>query len=167
MPGSPETVYVGLQGIVYYTTSARTFWTAATTSPAGIAVGACPQTLTPMNVVRNVNMTNSFAKADGSSRASNYKLVLQALAELGAEIDIPWTPTDPGFQALRNAAFGRYSIALAILDGSNATSGSQGIWADFAVTDFPRDEPIDKEMMSKVKVEPTPSAVPPTWVIVN
>jgi hypothetical protein len=56
------------------------------------------------------------------------------------------------------------SVALAILDGPSTTAGSQGLWADFEVMEFTREEPIEKEMLAKVKVAPTASAVPPQWV---
>jgi len=160
-----STVTVGLQGVVCIASSGRATW--AATPAANIYSGTAPAGLTAMNVVRNVNMTLNANKADVSSRASLWKLTAMALQEASIDIDIPWTPADSGFQALRNAFFNRTSVALAILDGPSATSGSQGLWADFVVTDFPREEPIDKEMLLKVKIEPTASAVPPQWVICN
>jgi hypothetical protein len=56
------------------------------------------------------------------------------------------------------------SVALAGLDGDKATVGSQGFWADMEVMEFTREELITKEMIAKVKVSPTASAVPPQWV---
>jgi hypothetical protein len=167
-------VYIGRQGVVYYTTSARTYWTNTSSSINGIVTGAAPQSLLAMNVVRNVNTANNYSEADGSMRLSSAKLSIPALLSCDPEFDIPWYPTDPGFMALRNLFWEQFTnantqtcIGLAILDGLIASSGSQGVWGDFCVMDFPRDEPLEKEMMSKVKLKLTPSAVPPQYVVVN
>ena len=166
MIGQIPTVRVGLQCKLYYTnTTTRLTWSASSSN--GIFMGPAPQTLALMNIVRNVNLTNTAGDADGSSRASQYKLHLQALFDAGLECDIPWNPSDPAFIAMEQAYFGRGTIALAALDGDIAVSGSQGLWADYIVAEFPRDEPLDKEVMSKVKFMPCPSLVPPEWVSVT
>lgn len=162
---SQGTVIVGLQGRVYVTSATRVTW--AATPANNIYTGAAPQSLTVMNVVRNVNLETTASEADVSSRASLWKLIAMALQDASVELEVPWTPSDSGFQLLRNAFFGRSSIALAILDGDVAASGSEGLWADFVVTKFPREEPLENAMMSKVTVKPAATLVPPQWVQVN
>lgn len=158
---------VGLQGVVHVVAPGTTRLTWAATSSNNIYVGAAPQTMTAMNVVKNVNLELTVNEADVSTRASLWKLTAMALQDAALELEIPWTPTDSGFQVLRQSFFGRASVALAILDGSAASSGSQGLWADFVVVKFPREEPLEKEMMTKVSLKPAATAVPPQWVQVS
>jgi hypothetical protein len=155
-------VSVGLLGKTYYlSTGTRSTWGAVSN---GIHSGSAPASLSEISAIRNVTLNLSIAEGDGSSRASLWKLVVMALGEADIDIELPWNPTDTGFQQFAKAFFGRTPMALAILDGDKATAGSQGFWADFVVTSFDREENIDKEMMLKVKVKPTPSAVAPEWV---
>ena len=158
-------IQIGINGIAYRLSSgSRASWG---TTAGGITTGAAPSNLVAMPIVRSVNLGLSTGEANGTTRATTWELSLPALFKNELEFEIPWQPTDAGFMALQTAFFGRTSIALAVLDGDKATIGSQGIWADYMVADFPREEPEDKEMLSKVKLKPTVSAHGPEWVQVN
>jgi hypothetical protein len=65
--------------------------------------------------------------------------------------------------ALQTAFQTNVPIGMAWMDGPIATAGSKGLWADMAVLSFKREEPLDKEMVVKVKVSPTLTANPPIW----
>jgi hypothetical protein len=158
-----STVFLGLQGVVHYLTAGtRATWAATPTN--GVYVGAAPGSLSPINAIRNVTLGVNAGKADVSSRASVWKLGAPALLDSSIEFEIPWNPSDAGFTKLLQTFYSRGSVALAVLDGPAATSGSQGTWADYFVEEFSREEPLDKEMVAKVKVSPTASAVAPEWV---
>ena len=157
-------VKIGLECKGYYLSSGtRASWGTATN---GITSGAAPASLTEAKVIKNVTLTLSSSEADVSSRASIWKLVRKALRDASAELEIPWNPTDAVFIALETAFMDPASagIAMAFLDGDKATTGSQGLWADFDVTEFTREEPLEGAVMAKVKLVPTSSAVPPEWV---
>jgi hypothetical protein len=159
-------IYLGFNGKVYYlTTPPRASWGTVTN---GIAVAAAPTGLVEMTCVRDVNLGDAMGEADGTTRASQgYKLTLPALQELDIDLSIPWQPADAGFQILRAGYYARTTVALAILDGPSTQSGVSGVWADFSILTFPREEPEDKEMLCKVKIKPGWSAVPPQAVAVT
>jgi hypothetical protein len=156
-------VSIGLEGVVYLLSGTRATWSGSPNED-GIYSGAPPEGLSNVNVVRNVTLNLSASQADVSSRASVWKLLRKALKDGSVDFEIPWTPGDDNFQALLASYVNDSSVALAILDGPSTTAGSQGLWADFEVMEFTREEPIEKEMLAKVKVAPTASAVPPQWV---
>ena len=158
-------IYLGYTGKVYWlTTGTRASWGSVVN---GVATAAAPGSLSEMSCVRDVNDSSGYNEANGNTRAApGFDLTLLGRMKLEFDLDIPWQPADAGFQALRAAYWGKTSIALAILDGPSTQSGVQGVWADFAVIQFPREEPESTEMLSKVKIKPTWSAVPPQAVAV-
>ncbi len=160
-------VKIGLECKGYYlSTGTRASW--GSTS-GGITTGAAPANLVEAKVIKNVTLTLSASEADVSSRASIWKLVRKALRDMSPELEIPWNPTDPVFVALLSVYMDPASagIAMVFLDGADTITGSQGPWADFDVTEFTREEPLEGAVMAKVKLVPTSSTVPPEWVQVS
>jgi len=157
-------ISLGMNGTVSrMTTGTRAAWAGSATN--GVYVAAPPASLSTINAVRNVTLNLGATEANTSNRGSGWKLSRQALKEASIDFEIPWNNGDAGFQALLQAYAGGTSIALAVLDGPCATgTSSEGLWADFAVMAFNRDEPIESEMIAKVTVKPTDSAVPPQYV---
>ena len=52
------------------------------------------------------------------------------------------------------------------MDGNIATVGSQGLQADFAITNFSRNEPLEEALTVSVTAKPTYSTVAPAWVTI-
>lgn len=163
------TIPLGLSGNVYYTTQARTTWAATPSANGFYQASTAPQSVGNLSIIRNVDLVLKDSEADGTVRSSGgWKYSMNALREASLEMEIPWQPSDSGFQALQTAYLGRQTIAMVALDGSIATSGSQGPWADWTIIEFPRSEPIEKEMLSKVVVKlGVPPVYPPQWVQIN
>jgi hypothetical protein len=158
-------IYLGFTGKVYWlSTGTRASWGSVAN---GLATAAAPGSLSEMSCVREVEDSSAYTEADGSTRASGkFDIVIPAKLKLDFDLSVPWQPADAGFQALRAAYYSGNTIALAILDGPSTQSGVQGVWADFAVVAFPRNEPEDKEMLSKIKIKPGVSAVLPQCVAI-
>jgi hypothetical protein len=157
-------VQIGLNGVAYIlTTGTRAAWSGSANAN-GVYVAAAPGSLSPLNIIRNVVLNIGAKQADVSSRASVWELTRKTLRTADIDFDIPWTPADSNFLLLQASFFLGTSVAIAILDSASTIPGAQGLWADFEVMEFPREEPLDKEMLSKVKIKPTSSAVPPQWV---
>jgi hypothetical protein len=73
---------------------------------------------------------------------------------------VVWDTADAGFTAIKNSYFNNTAISLLILD---AATGGQGLDADFMVTKFTREEPLDEAIVVKVTAKPTLSTRSPTW----
>ena len=162
---------VGLQGTIYVGYGTRTSWSTSptiVTTPTTATIwvtsaGSLPNSLTLLPNVRNVNIPQKYSEADFSSRKSGTKLFGLALEEMAVEIEVPYDPEDFTYATLRAAYMSKSVIPLAIMGGPLVT-GVDGRWADFVVTDFPLDQPFEKEQIVKCTVKPTASAVAPQWV---
>ncbi len=147
--------------ISYLPSGTRATWGAAVN---GIHSGAAPA-LTAFNTARDVTLNLSATEANVTTRGGGgWKLSAAALFECTIDLEAPWNPSDAGFTKFLGCYLTRTSIAVAVLDGPHGTTGSQGVWADFAVMEFTREENEDKEQVAKIKLAPTLSAVAPEWV---
>ena len=67
------------------------------------------------------------------------------------EFEMIWDTGDAGFTAIREAYFNNTAIALAILDGANG----EGLGADFSITNFTRNEPLEEAVTVNVTLKPS------------
>lgn len=126
-------------------------------------IGGSP-TWTELTNVKNVTLSLQKGEADVTTRANNgWKATAATLKEGSIEFEMVWDPSDAGFTAIKNSYFNNTPIGLAAMDGPVATAGSQGLWADCAIMDFSRDEPLDEAISVKVTAKPTYSVNPPLW----
>jgi hypothetical protein len=126
-------------------------------------IGATP-TWTLLGNVKNVTLNLQKGEADVTTRANNgWKATAATLKEGSIEFEMVWDPADTGFTAIKDAYFNNTLIGMAAMDGAVATTGSQGLWADCAITDFTRDEPLEDAISVKVTAKPTYSANAPIW----
>jgi predicted secreted protein len=126
-------------------------------------IGATP-TWTLINNTKNVTLNLQKGEADVTTRGNNgWKATIGTLKEGSIEFEMVWDTTDAAFTAIQQAYFSDSVIGLAVMDGPIATVGSQGLWADCAITDFSRDEPLEDAITVKVTAKPTYSANPPIW----
>jgi predicted secreted protein len=116
---------------------------------------------TALTNVRNVTLNLEKGEADVTTRANNgWKATVGTLKDASIEFEMVWDTADAGFTALKNSFFGNTAIALLVLD---AATGGQGLDADFMVTNFSREEPLDSAIMVKVTAKPTLSSRAPSW----
>ena len=158
---------IGLKAKAYFlSTGTRATWGAADAN--GMAAGPAPDNLTEMTNVRDLTLNLSTGEADVTTRGGNgWKLTMETLKDGSVEFEMLWDPADAVFAAIFKAWLNNGSIAMAILDGPSATVGSQGLWADFQVTNISRKEPLTEAMTASVAIKPTASAVAPEWAIVT
>jgi hypothetical protein len=71
-----------------------------------------------------------------------------------------WDSSDAGFAAIKTAYFTNTPLALLVLDAEDG----EGLDADFSVTNFSRNEPLEEAITVDVTVKPTYSTRAPTWV---
>ena len=126
-------------------------------------IGGTP-TWTELTNVKNVTLSLQKGEADVTTRAnSGWKATAATLKEGSIEFEMVWDTADAGFTAIKNAWFNNTLVGLAVMDGPVATVGSQGLWADCAIIDFSRDEPLEDALTVKVTAKPTYSVNAPIW----
>jgi hypothetical protein len=121
---------------------------------------------TALGKVKNVTLNLETGEADVTTRGNNgWKATVSTLKDASIEFEMVWDTSDAGFTAIKNAYFGNSAIALLALDKDAA--GGQGLDADFMITNFTREEPLDAAITVKVTAKPTLSTRAPQWHTVS
>lgn len=102
-------------------------------------------TLTEMANVKDVTLTLEAGEADVTTRANQgWRATAPTLRECTVEFEMLWKPGDAGFDAVKTAFLSSGTLALAVLTGEKATSGTEGPRGDFSITNFSRSEPLEE-----------------------
>jgi len=117
--------------------------------------------------VRDLTLNCEKGEADVTVRGGNgWRQTVGTLKDGSLEFSMVWDNSDADFTAIKNAFFNDTSIELLALDGS-ATPASgvtvQGLHADFAVTNFTRNEGLEEALTVDVTLKPTYSSNAPEW----
>jgi len=101
--------------------------------------------LTEMSNVKDVTLNLEAGEADVTTRANQgWRATAPTLRECTAEFEMLWKPGDAGFDAIKTAFLTSATIALAVLTGDKAASGTEGPRGDFSITNFSRNEPLEE-----------------------
>lgn len=115
---------------------------------------------TTLGNVRNVTLNLETGESDVTTRANNgWRATVATLKDASLEFEMVWEPSDSGFDAIKAAFLGNSAIALLAL--SSATG--EGLDADFMITNFTREEPLEEAIMVSVTAKPTLSTRAPAW----
>ncbi len=124
-------------------------------------------TWTEIKNVKDVTLNLETGEAEVTTRGNgNWRATVATLKEGTVEFEMVWDTDDAGFTAIKDAYFNNTPIAFAVMDGDVATAGSQGLQADFTITNFSRNEPLEEALRVSVTAKPTYSTVAPAWVTV-
>ena len=116
---------------------------------------------TELTNVKDVTLNLETGEADVTTRGNQgWRATVGTLKEGSVEFEMVWDSDDSGFTAIKNAYFNNTPIALAILDYENG----EGLDADFSITNFSRNEPLEEAITVSVTAKPTYSTRAPAWV---
>ena len=112
--------------------------------------------------VKDVSLSLESGEADVTTRkAKGWKLSVATLKEASLEITILYDTEDEDFIAFKEAYFSNTPISLFVTDGDTT---AHGLDADFSVTGFTVDQPLEEAVTVKVTAKPTASDRAPIWV---
>ena len=112
--------------------------------------------------VKDVSLRLESGEADVTTRKSKgWKLSIATLKEASLEITILYDTEDEDFLAFKEAYFSNTPISLFVTDGDTT---AHGLDADFSVTGFTVDQPLEEAVTVKVTAKPTASDRAPVWV---
>lgn len=146
------------------TTGSRATWGAA--GADGTSSAAAPANLDEVSNIENLKRPwNPEAIEANVRRLAPFKSYIYGMVEVGCEFNFRHDSTDADYIAFRTAALTRTMIACAVLTGDKATSGTEGIWVDWMVAEFPFEEDLNAIVNVPVKLMPhADSTVAPQWV---
>lgn len=113
------------------------------------------QANTLLDNVQDGSLTQGTAEADVSVRATSFNLTSVVRHDVGFSFELLYVAGNAGFAALETAYRNAAALALLICDGDRTVAGVRGVDADFAVTQFDRNEPIAGKVTHSVTVKPT------------
>ena len=124
--------------------------------------GAAGATATnELTIVREVTLNLEKGEADITTRGNaGWRATAGTLKDAGLDLELLYDPDDAGFTAIKDAYFNNTAIALAILDGA----GGHGLDADFTITNFSRNEPLEEGVTVSVAAKPTHQTRSPQWI---
>ena len=112
--------------------------------------------------VKDVSLSLESGEADVTTRkAKGWKLSVATLKEASLEITILYDTEDEDFLAFKEAYFSNTPLSLFVTDGDTT---AHGLDADFSVTGFTVDQPLEEAVTVKVTAKPTASDRTPVWV---
>ena len=112
-----------------------------------------------MSNCKDVTLNMETGEADITTRAAKgWRITAATLKEASLEFEMVWDTSDEGFKALKNAYFNNSAIALFASDGEG-----NGLDADFVVTSFSRQEPLEEALTVSVTCKPTLVTRAPIW----
>jgi len=115
---------------------------------------------TELTNVKDVTLNLETGEADVTTRANQgWRAIAATLKNGTVEFEMLWDTGDAGFTAIKDAYFNNTPIALAVLDGTDG----EGLDADFSITNFSRNEPLEEALSVSVTAKPTYSTRAPTW----
>jgi hypothetical protein len=140
---------LGYNGKLYY--SATPVTAADNTS---LLAGATGGTLIPL--AQDVTVDLSTDKAEITTRGnSGWTQEVPTLKKGTIKFKMLWKPADATITALKTAWLAGTEIFAAALDGTAATSGSQGPAGNFTVTNFSRNEGLKEAMTLDIELSPS------------
>jgi len=114
---------------------------------------------------KDVNLNLEKGEADVTTRANQgWRATVGTLKDGSVEFEMVWDTDDAGFTAIQEAYFDGTPLEVAVMDGDIATSGSQGLRATMAVTNFSRNEPLEEAITVSVTLKPTYADNAPEWM---
>lgn len=104
-------------------------------------------------------------EADVTTRGGNgWRQTAATLKNGSVEFQMIWDTESEDFTAVQEAWEDGENIEMLFLDGDVTTVGSQGLRAEFAVTNFSRDESLEEAVKVDVTLKPGYSTVnAPYW----
>ena len=125
---------------------------------------AAPTWVEMLNV-KDLTLNLEASEADVTTRGNaGWRATIAALKDGSIEFEMVWDTGDADFTAIKDAFFGNTSIEFAVMDGDVAGSGSQGLRATMAITNFSRNEPLEEAITVSVTAKPTYAEHPPEWM---
>lgn len=142
--------------------AAKAYWSATALTGSNNATVMTSANLADNIMDLTLEVESEFVDATTRAEAGNgWRSEIAVLKNGRITFDARWKPGDTFFEELKDAWLGGTTIAFAALDDAKATTGSQGLLANFSVS-FSKTEPL----MDIQKISCTLSvASHPSWYV--
>lgn len=154
----PRSYVLGLQAKLSYKNSGTT----------KVSFAADAATLVETGNVRDLTLNLETAEADITTRSAvGWRQVVGTLKDGSVDFEMIWDPTDLAFIQFMTAWLNTTTIPVAVLDHVDAPPTGErviGLYADFAVVNFSRSEPLEDALKASVRLRIGRAPTAPEWV---
>ena len=114
---------------------------------------------TEVKNVKDLTLNLESGEADVTTRATKgWKASVATLKEASLEFGILYDTEDADFQAFQAAYFANTPLSLFVTDGAGG-----GLDADWSITGFTIEQPLEEALTVQVTAKPTASTRAPAW----
>lgn len=118
---------------------------------------------TVMTNVKDVTLNLESGEADVTTRATKgWRASVATLKEGSLEFGMNYDPADTDFTAVHEAFLSNTPLAFFVSDGQG--ENAHGLDADFSITAFNIEQPLEEATTVSVTAKPTASTRAPAWV---
>jgi predicted secreted protein len=109
--------------------------------------------------IKDLTLSLESGEADVTTRATKgWRASVATLKEASLEFTILYDTEDDDYNAFAQAYFNNTPLALFVTDGANG-----GLDADWSITGFSVEQPLEEALSVSVTAKPTASTRPPEW----
>lgn len=122
-------------------------------------------TWTEISNIKDLTLSVEKDEVDLTTRASGgFKEYADGLVDATVEFQMLWDSSDTAFTAMKTAFFNKTAVEVLVLDGDEATTGSQGLRATCMVKNFNRSETLGEALMTDISLRPVKNSdAAPAW----
>jgi len=121
-------------------------------------------TWTLISNVRDLTLNLERGDTDITTRGGGgWRQSVATLADGSVDFGMVWDTADTVFTAIKDAFINNTTVEFLVLDGLQATTGSQGLRADMAITSFSRNEGLEDALSVDVSAKTAYSDNAPVW----
>ncbi len=114
---------------------------------------------TEVTNIKDLTLNLESGEADVTTRATKgWKASVATLKEASLEFGMLYDADDADFAAFQEAYFSNTPLALFVTDGAGG-----GLDADWSITGFTVEQPLEEALTVSVTAKPTASTRAPTW----
>ena len=115
---------------------------------------------TEVKNVKDLTLNLESGEADVTTRATaGWRAFAATLKEASLEFSILYDTADADYTAFANAYFNNTPLSLFVSDGNGT-----GLDADFSITGFSIEQPLEEALSVSITAKPTASERAPQWV---
>ena len=115
---------------------------------------------TEVKNVKDLTLNLESGEADVTTRATaGWRASVATLKEASLEFSILYDTEDTDYNAFAEAYFGNTPLSLFVSDGNGT-----GLDADFSITGFSIEQPLEEALSVSITAKPTASTRAPQWV---
>lgn len=120
--------------------------------------------------IKDLTLDLSASEADVSTRASDWRQIKATLQDVTVTFQMLYDTADADWTAFHDAFINKTNIDLFVADGASGTNGTEGLHAEFTVTQFSVSEALEDVLLCDITCRPAKPGTAgddPEWLTIS